>query len=663
MEPLAVGFTDREASMRRTLISALLSSITLFHAGLALAQSRGIPADRLDKPRIDGMLKDWPGSATSLGETLKGKPDARVGGMIGYDDKALYLAFEVKDSDFVSTPAHKNGEDHGTVLLEIPQRGGGRAAYEIEVFPGKPGKSEGVIEVNGKRPAGSEVVEAVDDEGYILEARLPWGALPAAARLRVGMRAELRFTDAKAPGSVSGVVTTRKQAVLTESELSLKQGLLEPNNLKAFPDREAIGNVWGDGMYERVAIFGGYMAIVGSHYKQGKEFYYKDLQMPDSSLVTRFELRDMNGDGKEEIILQRRTGANTYREIFEILTVNEEGVADRACAHEVAIVTDSGRIENEVKIVSEGKHLAAKISEDKAEGFEEDSFREPPHEGMESALLPWGASKSHTLSWDGSSCTVDKEAQSDSGKGSKKGKHAKKSSRARDKVAAEPASSGAPGGEAAPPPPRAPSSDELLDQVYALYRKERGKDKSAPRFDFVTDVAGDGELERVLVHDKDVVVFGKGYRSGRSFAYTEIGLVHPEDVLDVTARDLTGDGKAEIIVRGVKREKAGKELKDEAVTRHVLFVYQISEQGLTRVFAAETGRSMGDKHLLGAVRFTPEARGVAIELLPGRAAGWSEKSYPFPQDQGPVGNLEPLILPWTGGKKRYVFSGSGFVQK
>jgi hypothetical protein len=51
-----------------------------------------------------------------------------------------------------------------------------------------------------------------------------------------------------------------------------------------------------------------------------------------------------------------------------------------------------------------------------------------------------------------------------------------------------------------------------------------------------------------------------------------------------------------------------------------------------------------------------------LELSPGRATGWSEKTYPFPIDRFPYGGLEPLLVPWGDVKsKRYRFDGSAFV--
>ena len=41
---------------------------------------------------------------------------------------------------------------------------------------------------------------------------------------------------------------------------------------------------------------------------------------------------------------------------------------------------------------------------------------------------------------------------------------------------------------------------------------------------------------------------------------------------------------------------------------------------------------------------------------------WTEKTYPFNQDSGPVGGLEPLILPWGGPAVRYRWSNGAFTR-
>jgi hypothetical protein len=204
----------------------------------------------------------------------------------------------------------------------------------------------------------------------------------------------------------------------------------------------------------------------------------------------------------------------------------------------------------------------------------------------------------------------------------------------------------------------------MLDRLYALYRKDRGVGKTRPTFDFITDVAEDSGTERVLIHDKDIVVFGKRFRGGASYAFITVGVADKKDILDVTARDLTGDGKAEIIVRGVLHAKASDELGGDVVDRHALLIYKVVGERVMRIFGAETGRALGGKQVLAGVAFAPTNKGVRIELRPARAIGWTQKSYPFPPDSGPAGGLEPLLLPWSGSSgKRYHFNGTSYVER
>jgi hypothetical protein len=83
----------------------------------------------------------------------------------------------------------------------------------------------------------------------------------------------------------------------------------------------------------------------------------------------------------------------------------------------------------------------------------------------------------------------------------------------------------------------------------------------------------------------------------------------------------------------------------------------VVNDGIRRIFAAELGRAIGRKRVYGAVRFGSGS----IELAPGGATEWTAATYPFTQDSGPTGGLEPLLLPWGGAQPvRYRWSNGAF---
>ncbi len=639
-------------------IVASLGTLLAFSLGSAPVWASGttIAAEPLSgrKLRIDGVPKEWPGRATSLSVTLQGGGSGRASGQIGYDAKYVYVTLNVVDGEIVRTRAAGAGEDHASLVLAFPNTRGHYKSYKVDLYPGDPGKLPGAVKLGGRSVRGAKVVEAPTAKGFTLEAQIPWSVFPEAQRVRSGLRGALRYHDAKAKGRAESVRATGQgkggslPAVQMENEQALDAALLRPKNLPDRPARLLLGNLTGDKMLEQVAVYGTYLTIVGPSYRAGKEFYFGDLGIKSSEALVDLQLRDLSGDGYQEIVLRKRIGDRAeYREVLQVMKIGSNDAPFLAFSHEVAIKAGDVSIVNDVKLVGQGKKAQIIIAQGRADGVDPNAYSEPKPGNMASALLPWESVKSRTFAWQGNSIeAVDEKSWKP--KLTRGGRALPVGQAAR--------------GPTAPPPPRPPSPEEMLERVYALYRKDRGVGAKKPRFDFVTDVVADRQPERVLVHGKDIVVFGKGFKGGTSYTFITIGVAEPGDVLHATAHDLTGDGKAEIIVRGVLHAKASKELGGDVVDRHALFVYQVAGEQLKRVFAAETGRALGEKRILGTVAFQPSEKGLRIELRPGRAIGWTEKSYPFPADQTAAGGLEPLLLPWgDGGARRYRFSGQGYV--
>ena len=639
-------------SMQRFALRLGLLVCSMAVTPRAQATHRSLVAEPVqgEKIRIDGDLREWPSNMTLL-DAQSSALEART--VVGYDDSNLYLALRVNDKRIARTAAAKDSEDHATLTLSFPRGRGEYSTYEVGVYPGNPGKLPALVKLGSKAVPGARAVENLTERQLLLEAQIPWATFPEAAKTRVGLRASVRYTNADKPGKVKNVASTAGGTSgrgLGPLWLEHEQGLsnlLRDKGLSDVPARELYGNLSGDAMFERVAVFGPFITISGPKFRRGKEFYFAELGVSSPDGVTSMRLADFDGDGLQELVVRKRRGtADKYREMLEITKIGRGDSPFVAFSHVVGIKTPDGSILNKVKI----EDGAIEISQGEATGFEPDTYSEPlPGGNVPSALLPWESVASRSFKWQGSGFV--KTAETTNSPQAALG--SRKASSARPQSSDE--------GQSPPAAPRPPSADELLDRVYALYRKERKVSRGRPRFDFVSDVAGDASPERVLVHDRDMVVFGKGFRGGSSYAFISVGVSHPKDILDVTARDLTGDGKAEVIVRAVMRAKASKALGGHTIDRHALLVYGVRDDTLVRLFGAETGRILGKNQILGTVTFGRVGKSVRIELGPGRAVGWTESTYPFPEDKTAAGGLEPLLLPWTGSKRSYRWSGSAYV--
>src|SRR6478735_10551791 len=373
----------------------------------ALAAGRMIAAEPMEgeKVRIDGDLREWPNKMTELGDTLSGSggADPRAAVTIGYDESSLFVVLKIFDKRIVRSAAAGANEDHATLTLAFP-RGRDFNTYEIELYPGNPGKVAGVVKLKGAALSGAKIVEAPSEGGLHVEAQIPWSALPDAAKVRVGLRAAVTYTDADASGSISGIISTATgrsgralPPLLLEAEEGLESQLLKPKGLTNAA-REAFGNVSGDAMYERVAVFGDSLAIVGPHYRGGKEFYFADLGVRDASMVTRLALIDFDGDGRDEIVIQKRIGApDKYREVLTVTKVGNDDTPFQAFAQEVGIKTADGKIENRVSF----KNNTIEVAQGESEGFEPATYAEVTPSDMGSALLPWESVGSRTFKWVG----------------------------------------------------------------------------------------------------------------------------------------------------------------------------------------------------------------------------------------------------------------------
>lgn len=154
-------------------------------------------------PRIDGDLSDWPASAArteTFVDTMTGSheelaPSARM----MWDERALYLAFEVNDPFLRSAGAERDDHlwEEDCVELMLDPDGDEQRYLELQVSPrnvifdtwfdtyrapqpfGHVGWSSGMetaVRVRG------DIGDDAADEGYDVELAIPWSAFTVAGR-------------------------------------------------------------------------------------------------------------------------------------------------------------------------------------------------------------------------------------------------------------------------------------------------------------------------------------------------------------------------------------------------------------------------------------------------------------------------------------------------
>lgn len=634
--------------MRCRLLAATLLSVAVAWSVPAGAKPGGLKA--LLAPEdvaLDGLPNEFDGEWRKLPYVDAGDEptpdDCSAEVLLAYDDDALWVAAEVTDDALVG------GGDHVELLLGIP---GGKLT-SIDLYPGVAGKSRASAKTRGIPLRGAEVVEAPSGAGYTLEAKIPWSAIPLSDTIRVGYRGAVFVHDAdtsRKAATVIGTADSRRYEDLPPismaAELSLGSGLLRKRNIQSAPQQNLLANVVGDGLLERVLVYERYLVILGPGYRDGAQYYFRDLGSDASKgEMLAFDVEDVTGDGRKDIVLRRKvTGSEGAVEVMEILSYHPGGeTPDAVFAQELKLDLGGGHITNTAKKSGWGGKTRIVVDAGTSDGIDGSRFERVSNTGANPVLPPWGAVAAQTYEFRGSSfVVVDEKSQAPTA--------------ASASPSGRPSTSGSPNKGASWEMKKGAD----VSQVYAHYKKQRNV-RGRARFDLKADVDEGSDAERVVVHGRDLVVFGEGFKGGRGFAAVELASFEKaSDVQKVTTRDVTGDGKHEILVRGLIRSPMPDDLGGGTMRREVLMIYKLSGGQFDRVFAAELARHIGNRRVEAEMAFVGKK---AIQLKPGRAVGYDEGTYPWRQKMAPEGDFEPLLLPWGGVEKvKLTYDGRRFTR-
>ena len=631
-------------------LAALGGGVNANPSGYETALTGPLRAELLDKEtpvKLDGVLKEWPPRTPA--KTLRGSTDGvTFAAALQYDDTRIVVGGEIEDPHYVRTARFNEGEDHVSFVLAFPGSAGKYQVYEIGIFPGKSGETAGAVRYlsgpqKGRDVPGSKVVEApVGKTGLTFEAQIPWATFAEARTMRVGLRAALRYHDGDAKTERGVLATsgggesspTDLAALPTAAERAVVEGLLEPKGIaNAVPKIELFADVAGDAMKERISVFDKYFTVCGPGYRGGKQFFFRELQ----GELVRVEARDLAGRGKDALLVRKRVvHQGVAHEAFEVWAFSKDE-PETVFSHEVAVSQGAKKISNALR-VSQGE---IEVTVEPAAGWDLASYREPGLADTEALLLPWGAVKSQSYRFDGTKFTKDKEVAQAGQKpdAPRVG--------AQDPIPRD------------VPTPAVGKGQDLGTRLYDAYLADQHVAAGTrAKVDLKVQVHGDARPERVVVMGRDLVILGPGYKGGTQYAFARLtDFATPEDISEVTARDITGDGLAEIVIRG-------KVKLNPTTDSEVMLVYSAAGERITRLLSVETAREIQGSRVQGLVQFVPsKTKGFEIDVRPGTARGFTEKNCPFSEGEvSPQG--VPVLLPWGKTKSlRMVWNGSAFAKQ
>jgi hypothetical protein len=177
---------------------------------------------------------------------------------------------------------------------------------------------------------------------------------------------------------------------------------------------------------------------------------------------------------------------------------------------------------------------------------------------------------------------------------------------------------------------------------------QKNLSSAVPLLDWVGDVHGDARAERVLVVGTYLVLSG----IGTNFSFADLPVSRAADVRAADMRDLTGDGKPELVVR--------LRNQNELAEREVWRVFDLRSDTAQTMFGIETRKQTkrGSVEASVAVSTGGSGRPAQITVRAGNARGLSPDDY----TESAAQDVVPIPVPWGAWLERvYAWDGHGFA--
>jgi hypothetical protein len=181
------------------------------------------------------------------------------------------------------------------------------------------------------------------------------------------------------------------------------------------------------------------------------------------------------------------------------------------------------------------------------------------------------------------------------------------------------------------------------------FLRAKGLPSGGLRHDYVADASGDERLERVVVAGTFVVLAGPDTGKGTGFRFMDLPVAFSGGVLDAKVRDLTGDGKVELLVRLRQQNELG--------ARDVVQVLDLLHDPAKWLFTLELRKETSAGSVEASFELRPGKPPLLVTRI-GAAEGLAAGNY----RETPARGVEPILLPWGEVASRtYRWDGTRFV--
>ena len=405
---------------------AVSFSVFFAASGLAAAQDQDVFLDRYDENslNLDGELDDWSmagydeqyftGDDIVVGkDAWSGKKDMSLAITMVYDDSSLIIGLEATDDKHVRTKKFEPDEDHVELWIQLPPEVEGEpgkikviAYYPGRMFPTFKGGIRWMDTKKGKtkKVSGAKFYEQADNKGWEAELIIPWKAMPEVWQklpqtkwaivnvdcdnFHVRTRETIMATGWS--GSAPKLKRPEVEDVENVAEMFKKQVAKD-----VLASKRYYANVAGDGKVEVIVEAGKNYGIFGHGFKFGVGYVYIALPVKSLADIESFELEDLDGDGKSEMIFVYRQVYDTWeRKMLAVYGFRGDD-AHRMFAQETERKSGGKSAKSSVEILEgalDGETLI-KVTSGAVKGWTKATFMETTEMDVKGVVLPWEEEK------------------------------------------------------------------------------------------------------------------------------------------------------------------------------------------------------------------------------------------------------------------------------